>query len=575
MRARDIAVVVPVHNDPQGLARLLPQLKPFNFGQTVLVDDGSSPPVAARGVLRRSDIATGPGSARDLGLAQVKKPYVLFLDSDDQLLAPFRQLLRDLQNQPFDICLFQHDEGAGHLPPHDQEIWSALRLGIQAVQQVPLAALPSLAQVQNYPWNRLYRTAFLRAHQIRHGATFLHEDIRPHWHAFSRAQKVLVSDHICVLHHPGRLTAIGDKRRLQYRDALAETAPLLPDGDWRRSFAGFAANLHQWAMTQMSPAPPIISRAPLRLKPVGPHRAFMPPAYAALRPYWGDRIAITTDGPFDLQLIAHPHDAQMVVPKPTLLLSEEPFWDLLHNPHPDMLDVTLPGAIGALSVAQITHANSDVYAPDGLPYFPLTDHGFEQTYRQLFARNAKRSAQDWLDLWAQAKWHFAFAIAHRPEAFNDIAHSGLRGLSARRTGLALHHRGPRTVIFGTGWAGAGQRDSAWHQTKIARLDGRARVISAIENTLHPHYLSEKLFDAMACGALPLVIAPPDHAAHRLGLPPSVLCDPGMTPDATLGLARDYSRAQQRLAALWRDPARIAAARARFAARIGAQILARA
>ena len=65
---------------------------------------------------------------------------------------------------------------------------------------------------------------------------------------------------------------------------------------------------------------------------------------------------------------------------------------------------------------------------------------------------------------------------------------------------------------------------------MARLDGRARLQGAIENTHQPDYITEKFFDAFACGAVPLYYASPGHRIHDLGLPPeSWLNLYGLTP----------------------------------------------
>ncbi|MGJ7441206.1 mycofactocin biosynthesis glycosyltransferase MftF [Aquipuribacter sp. MA13-6] len=85
--AADVTVVVPVRDNPAGLARLLASLPPV--GQVVVVDDGSSDPgPTARVVtgpgrtLLRHPTSRGPAAARNTGLREVRTDVVAFLDSD-------------------------------------------------------------------------------------------------------------------------------------------------------------------------------------------------------------------------------------------------------------------------------------------------------------------------------------------------------------------------------------------------------------------------------------------------------------------------------------------------------------
>lgn len=84
---RDVTVVVPLENDAQGLARLLPALHGLNV---IVVDDGSEQPVTAPpmtwqvgGVtVVRHESSRGPAAARNTGLRRATTDFVAFLDSD-------------------------------------------------------------------------------------------------------------------------------------------------------------------------------------------------------------------------------------------------------------------------------------------------------------------------------------------------------------------------------------------------------------------------------------------------------------------------------------------------------------
>lgn len=95
----DVTVVVPVHDRPDALARLLATLPPHL--EVVVVDDGSPDPGPTRAVaeryaarLLRHPVNRGPAAARNTGLAAVRTPWVLFCDSDVQPVPGWLGVLR-------------------------------------------------------------------------------------------------------------------------------------------------------------------------------------------------------------------------------------------------------------------------------------------------------------------------------------------------------------------------------------------------------------------------------------------------------------------------------------------------
>lgn len=80
-----IVVVVPVRDDPEGLARTLASIGPV--GESVVVDDGSADAAAvARAAggahVLRNDRSVGPGGARDRGWRSSTAPVIAFVDCD-------------------------------------------------------------------------------------------------------------------------------------------------------------------------------------------------------------------------------------------------------------------------------------------------------------------------------------------------------------------------------------------------------------------------------------------------------------------------------------------------------------
>ena len=328
-------------------------------------------------------------------------------------------------------------------------------------------------------------------------------------------------------------------------------------------------------------------RAALRVACLGPHRHRMPLAYPALAPLWEGRLAAAAPEAADLVIFAHPQDpltldaatARAIAGRTAVLFSEEPFWDSLFSPDPLAPLVTLRAAhLGQVTVHQRNHHTSAVFAWDRLPYLTLTEPRFAAAYARLFARNAALTPEDWRRAFAARPLQAAFMAERRPEAFHDLALPGgdVVGLCAWRTRLAEGYATGRVARLGASWQGGPARfDLAdWHADKLDRLDGQARLISAIENTHQPAYVSEKLFDAFACGARPLYLASPGHRMRDLGLPPQSWINlwglsSAEAPAAIDSLPWDaefaaaYTQAQAHLARLWSDAGLIAAERARI------------
>jgi len=269
------AVVIPVHNDAEGLARLLARIRAMGcFSQIVVVDDGSDIPVPAAPDLRlrRHPQSRGGGVARNTGLAAVRARHVMFLDADDLPTRALADLLADLGGAgrgraAFDFCLFKHAdsrvsaEGLWGQPDWDERFWQEAGLSVGALRAAPRAAWPLLAQTANYPWNKVYRTDFLRRNRIGCAETEVHQDIPLHWLGFLAARRILVSDRVGVWHGVSaagdRLTNRAGPERLQMfaaLDPVAEAVAQSGDPAWQAALAGFVLGLADWGAARIDRA---------------------------------------------------------------------------------------------------------------------------------------------------------------------------------------------------------------------------------------------------------------------------------------------------------------------------------
>ncbi len=328
----------------------------------------------------------------------------------------------------------------------------------------------------------------------------------------------------------------------------------------------------------------------IRIFKFGPHSHRTPLSYPALTPLW-DGFVELVDRPerADLYLFAHTLDVsgapRALVEdwrrrrRPVVILSEEPFWDTIWGRRPLDRRRVLDTAWGALPVIQLNHHTSTIFDFDRIPYYLLTNHRFANVYAARFYRNARRGAADWRESFSRRPHDLVFMFERRPEPHHDVAwdEGNIIGLCAWRTRLAESCSGPGVKKLGRSWQGGASRFEIgnWHLDKITRLDDRARTISAVENTHQPNYVTEKFFDAFACGARPLYFASSRHRIHEFALPEASWENLfGLSPEAAAGCAVGaalppdffdaYAEAQNRLESLFADPANWVEERARLA-----------
>lgn len=314
----------------------------------------------------------------------------------------------------------------------------------------------------------------------------------------------------------------------------------------------------------------------------GAHAHRTPLSSPALRPlFHGHIVQVNHPDDADLLIFGHSLDilnAPLEVVKswrqhqqPVVLLSEEPFWDTIWGREPGTRDIVLETPYGPLPVIQLNHQTSAVFAFDQIPYYLLTNHRFATAYAARFTRNAALSASDWQQRFETCRQALVFMFERRPEPHHNVswAEEDIIGLCAWRTDVAeACSPVPGVTHLGHSWAPETPKRQDrldWHLDKLVDRDGQQRVLAAFENTHQRQYISEKFFDAFACGAQPAYFASPQHGIHRLALPadswincyglsPSDALQQIMTAcDTITQTAEDYVIAQKKLAALFTSP----------------------
>ena len=261
-----------------------------------------------------------------------------------------------------------------------------------------------------------------------------------------------------------------------------------------------------------------------------------------------------------------------------LVVSEEPLWDTVWSRPVTDRHRSVDCREGRIDYTVLNHFNSSIFKFERIPYFVTTSDDFLVRYRALMAAESKVPAQVRLERWAKAATRVAFFAERRNgnEFSPAVDVPDVCGLSRFRTLVAELSDGPRTLRVGQGWGTPVRRQQLpdWHLAKLAALKGDVFMVSALENTHHRDYITEKPFDAVAVGALPIVFAsresrlgdllPAEACLNVHGLSPEVAAARIAETLPTRERASAVGGAAERLSELFGDHDVIAAERARVA-----------
>ncbi|TMM49388.1 hypothetical protein [Sulfitobacter sabulilitoris] len=278
---------------------------------------------------------------------------------------------------------------------------------------------------------------------------------------------------------------------------------------------------------------------PPRIYYLGPRSARTPLGYAPFRRIAGGRIdEAPTPESADLILTGWNLDlaenaealAAAVRANPSVkiaVISEEPLWDTVWSGGFADRDRQFDCGGTMQPYRALNHMNSRIFDFADIPYFLLTADHFAPRYVSMLAKYVHMRPRDMLEHWQDAPLPLAFVAECRTDPIFDVTFDDgrIQGLSHYRTAVAGQVRNPDALRLGQGWPGQGARRQAlpdWHLDKLARLQGRTRFCGAYENTHQHSYVSEKIVDAFAVGAMPICYAGPGHRLHDLVLPEAMI-----------------------------------------------------
>lgn len=361
-----------------------------------------------------------------------------------------------------------------------------------------------------------------------------------------------------LLLEPGECLGRLDADAALARGVAEAQAAIEPDSALAAHFAAVLAHARETAAPILAPAP-LRGRAP-KICLFGRHANRTPLAYAPLRGPIEDRLAFVED-PAEADLVVSGFDTDLregaealrpalerAKPTPIAVISEEPLWDVTWSGPREGRAGGVTAKGGVIPYAFLGHETSEIFAFERIPYFLLTSDIYTIRYADLMAAYAAIEPAEMLARWRSASIGAAFFAEHRKGERYALASPDrdIFGLSVYRTEVAERVEAPGTLRAGKGWGEAVLRQQLpdWHLDKLARLAGRTRVLSAYENVHQRVYISEKIFDAFAIGAIPTYWASASHRIAEL-VPAGAMLN-------TFGL--DASAAAERIAALVPDAA---------------------
>ena len=180
-------VVVPMYGVRDYIGECLQSISDQTIADrlhVVLIDDGSvdgTGDIAARFVvdrpgwhlIRQPNGGPGPGAARNRGLAEARGPFVLFCDGDDVLEHDAMERLVEAATRTVaDVVV----GAARQIPTPRTWLWSRWFEPLDgAVLTGTVADFPELVH-HPAPGDKLFRTDFLRRHELRFGERIHHQD---------------------------------------------------------------------------------------------------------------------------------------------------------------------------------------------------------------------------------------------------------------------------------------------------------------------------------------------------------------------------------------------------------------
>lgn len=228
-----VSVIMPVYNSERYIRKALDSVltQSLKALELICVDDGSTD--GSYGILKEyaaaeprlkliSCVNSGPGCARNIGLAQAQGDYVLFLDSDDWFEQDMlEQMLRLAEDSSADITLCKaqrFDDLTGEPLPSD---WM---LREDCIPEKPFSPSEISEYVFQFTfgqvWDKMFSRSFLQRTGIRFPALRNSEDMVFAYQTILSAGRIAVLKK-CMVHY-----------RVNRRDSVSNTVRSNPEAPY-------------------------------------------------------------------------------------------------------------------------------------------------------------------------------------------------------------------------------------------------------------------------------------------------------------------------------------------------------
>jgi glycosyltransferase involved in cell wall biosynthesis len=239
---KNTTVVIPVFNASKYIYRTaLSILSNRKVGQIILVNDCSTdntPEIIEK--IKKSDnrvlvLSTeknsGAGHARNIAIPHIEEYYCCFIDADDIVIDNGIDEVTEILNVyggDFLVYKWFQCDMYGRtislsMADTDEHIWNGI-IHDERITKIHPEEYPHIMRTLNFPWNKIYKTSFIKEKNIIFSETFIHNDNLAHWMSYAQTSEIILYNRYIIGHKEDRrrvqISTIMDKRRLQLFDAF-------------------------------------------------------------------------------------------------------------------------------------------------------------------------------------------------------------------------------------------------------------------------------------------------------------------------------------------------------------------
>lgn len=241
---KNTTVIIPIFNASKYIYKTIASiLLNKKVGQIILVNDCSTDNTLSiiekikrsdnRILLLNTDKNSGAGYARNIAIPYIKGNYCCFIDADDIVIDNgIDEVTEVLHIHGGDFLVYKWFQCDMYgktislsMANTDESIWNGI-IHDKRKMKIHPEKYPHIMRTLNFPWNKIYKTSFLRENNIIFSETFIHNDNLAHWMSYAQASEIILYNRYIIGHKEDKrrvqISTIMDKRRLQLFDAFSD-----------------------------------------------------------------------------------------------------------------------------------------------------------------------------------------------------------------------------------------------------------------------------------------------------------------------------------------------------------------